>query len=445
MVNRASNLFASDALPFWKKTISSATQSILIVGPYLDDLLLDLLREAKLPSGNITVLTDLSDSSSALTYRKQLLTLHKILELGIAVKSVERLHAKLILVDDQIVTSGSQNFTRYARKSKEVSATFEISENREPEIEVQKWLAAAVDVSTDLIIEILNGIEEELSDAEDANLKLGIEVKKILQSYWSPERKHYLNWRSELPDRISSLIKQEQVENLQSPKYCQIRSPYDSHYLSLMSDWSDLTSWSVLSDDNHPLAKGKLKRLHMYPILFSDTGIMGFARVSKSRITYIRRDVVRGQTFKLLNFNVLLTVVFPIESERVSNIRVSVGRKNGISDIVNFDLLFDGESIILVSDNIDELLARKDSESPSMQRSYLRNKEFWELLKIVRSKESLLRQLFIDATQPFVYDSLGSGNHNISSYASGNNYRLGLVRKDDFLCLLAECVDSQDH
>ena len=441
MVSRESNLFARDALPVWKKAIVSADHSILVVSPYLDDLLLGLLKSSALPSTRITILTDLSDSSSALTYRNQLLALQKMLELGVSVKSVERVHAKLLVIDGQIVTSGSQNFTKYSRKSKEVTATFDNTENRETEIEIEKWLAAAVDVSADLIITILLGIDNELSITEKATLKLSKELDRILNEYWSFERKQYLNWRSELPKQIGALIQIEQEKNLQSPKYGQIRNPYGTVYRSLMSDWSDFTSWNVLSDGNHPMERGNLKRLHMYPILFSDTGIMGFARISKSRITYIRRDVVRGQTYKLLNFNVRLTVMFPIESERVSNIRVSVGRLNGIRDVVDFELLFDGDVITLVSDNIDELLSQGNSESLVAKNNYLRNKEFWEELKLLRTREELLRKLFIEVTEPFVYDSLGSGNHNISSYAAGKSYRLGLVRKGKFVCLLAECMD----
>jgi hypothetical protein len=100
-------------------------------------------------------------------------------------------------------------------------------------------------------------------------------------------------------------------------------------------------------------------------------------------------------------------------------------------------LRFDGETLILVSDNIDELLTSANSDLSRVKYLYLLNKDFWESLKVLRNRESELKRLFIEATKPFIYDSLGSDNHNITSYTSGTNYRIGLVGDGNFLCLLA--------
>ena len=437
MDSREAELIARDATPAWKNAIASASESILVVSPFLDKLLAKLFKEAQLPPGQITVLTDLSETSSALTYRNQILALLDLLEVGVKVRSADRIHAKLLVIDGAITTIGSQNFTNYARRSKEVSTIVGSTNDRYSEAIVDQWVNGSIEVTSDFLYLILEGIEVELSNAENAEAQLNKKLHAILTGYLSKEREEYLRWRANLPMKMRKIIQQQEVRNRESPKYARIRFPYDAYYQSLISNGSDLTSWATPADDKDVNSLGNLMRLNMYPILFSDTGIMGFARVSKSRITYIRSDVVRGQTYKLLKFKVKITVTFPNKSDRVSNIRVSIGKNDGIRDVVDFELRFDGETLILVSDNIDELLTSANSDLSRVKYLYLLNKDFWESLKVLRNRESELKRLFIEATKPFIYDSLGSDNHNITSYTSGTNYRIGLVGDGNFLCLLA--------
>ena len=83
--------------------------------PYLNRIVVDLLKHA--PAGIVekSVITDLSPTSSAVTYRDQLLAVRRLLNEGIEVRTQPRLHAKVLLIDGAQVTVGSQNFTSYAR------------------------------------------------------------------------------------------------------------------------------------------------------------------------------------------------------------------------------------------------------------------------------------------------------------------------------------------
>jgi hypothetical protein len=96
--------------------------SVRVYSPYLDDLVVRLLGNTELDAEDLSVVTDLSPESGTLTYRRQLLAIRRLLSQDVEVRSLPRLHAKVLLVDGKSVTVGSQNFTSYARKSKETTA-----------------------------------------------------------------------------------------------------------------------------------------------------------------------------------------------------------------------------------------------------------------------------------------------------------------------------------
>ena len=102
---------ARDAYRSWKKKVQEATQSIVVFTPYLDGLLDRLLRNSKLQEDAVAVVTDLSPASGALDYRAQLIGIRALLRRGIEVRSLLRIHAKVLVCDWCTVTIGSQNFT----------------------------------------------------------------------------------------------------------------------------------------------------------------------------------------------------------------------------------------------------------------------------------------------------------------------------------------------
>jgi PLD-like domain len=112
---------AADIYPKWKRRVAAAAESVRVYCPYLDRLAVDLLGNSALGPENVAVVTDLSPESGPFDYRGQLLAIRRLISSGIEVRSLSRLHAKVLLVDGRQVTLGSQNFTGYARRSKETS------------------------------------------------------------------------------------------------------------------------------------------------------------------------------------------------------------------------------------------------------------------------------------------------------------------------------------
>lgn len=112
-------LLAADAYPHWRRRVKAAEESIRVYSPYLDDLVVRLLGNSELPGECLSVVTDLSPESGTLTYRRQLLAIRRLPGQEVEVRLLSQLNAEVLLVNGKSVAVGSQNFTSYARKSKE--------------------------------------------------------------------------------------------------------------------------------------------------------------------------------------------------------------------------------------------------------------------------------------------------------------------------------------
>lgn len=158
-------ILARDVYKSWKRRVQRAEESVRVFTPYFDRALDRLLGNADLEPGDISVVTDLSPASGALDYRGQLLGVRALLRRGIEVRSLPRLHAKVLLCDEVQVTIGSQNFTSYGRGSHETTALIgdDITDTTFAAT-LAEWYAAATPVS----LEFIEGLLAELADAAEA-------------------------------------------------------------------------------------------------------------------------------------------------------------------------------------------------------------------------------------------------------------------------------------
>jgi phosphatidylserine/phosphatidylglycerophosphate/cardiolipin synthase-like enzyme len=79
-----------------------------------------LKANSTLPVENITGITNF-DYLLPVGHPNQLRAIKILFDKGISVANLSGLHAKVLLIDDEIAILGSQNFTRRGRKNKEVS------------------------------------------------------------------------------------------------------------------------------------------------------------------------------------------------------------------------------------------------------------------------------------------------------------------------------------
>jgi hypothetical protein len=182
---------AADIYPKWKRRVARATESVRIYSPYLDRLAVDLLGNAALGPGSVAVVTDLSPESGPFGYRSQLLAIRRLISSGIEVRSLPRLHAKVLLIDGQQVTLGSQNFTGYARKSRETSVAADADLSASTLVRtLNEWFDNAGPVDGNLVDRLLERLEQPMAHAREA-------IQDLIDSFGDVER----GYRSEMTRR----------------------------------------------------------------------------------------------------------------------------------------------------------------------------------------------------------------------------------------------------
>jgi uncharacterized protein YukE len=433
-----SSILASDMVPTWRKQISSAKSSIILVSPYLDDLVFDLLTKANVPASHITVLTDLAPSGNPKFYKKQLETLLKLKEIGYKIVALERVHAKLLITDNESISLGSQNFTRYGRQSKEVSAFDSDPRHLNAISEVLNWIIEANEISTDLIMKLLTEVNDEIKKAVNAYEDLESRIQTLIEGYVPTKVSAFQDWRKGLTSKLSMQIDELDSQDSNSTISATIKS------ITSPSTWDEYSSllgnfWYLFQKNRVNTKEGEesfpLWSLSMYPILFSDTGTMGFARVGESRITYIRSNVLLDRVIADEKVNV--HVEFPRSKDRVSNIKLSIDYLS--SEAIQFDLIFDGQDLLLVGDNLADL-----KQNAKVKNDFFLNRilvPFWEKIEMLKSSEDWIQDVFADSCKPFTFDRLDRDHKNIEFYASGRNYRVAMVKFKAMSVLLAECTD----
>lgn len=347
---------AADAYSLWRRRVKAAGNSIRVYSPYLDDLLVKLLGNSTLTVDRLAVVTDLSPESGALTYRKQLLAIRQLLKRQIEVRSLSRLHSKVLLIDGSSVTVGSQNFTSYARRSKETTAvpTLDMSESIFIET-LNRWYEMADPVDPKLIDKLLADLATPLETAHAAIEVLVSEYDKVVADYREAQRlierqrleRHHPQVRAAAAAAMQRAAAASHYSAGQSVAYAELKEKSDANFLDY---WTleaepgvDLTSWRAVDTAGRLVDTVKLKRLYFYPILLGPGMRMEFARVGKTRITYLSRGIRKCKT-TIKDIPVKFAIAFLYMEPDGANLSVTVNwRNHDHADGYEVRLLFDGE------------------------------------------------------------------------------------------------------
>jgi hypothetical protein len=123
-----------DPIPYnayssWKEIAESATYSLIIFTPFLDSMVTHLFEECPLPWNKLGLVTqnDWEEFSSQSIKKDNVID--ELIDNGVEVRYLPRLHAKAIVADWERAVIGSQNFTHYSQDSYEVS--FQLDRNAE--------------------------------------------------------------------------------------------------------------------------------------------------------------------------------------------------------------------------------------------------------------------------------------------------------------------------
>ena len=298
MTDSLRNSFAKDAYRQWKGRVKEASNSLVVFTPYFDQNLVHLLKNAEIEQGKIKVITDLYPVTS-LTYPKQLIAAKKLIEMGIDVRQLSRLHAKILWTDGSYFILGSQNFTSFSRKSKEVSV-FPSEDLSQAKIVVQleEWVNESESVDTNLLNSLISRLE-----SSDKILK---GILKEREEIWHEELTKLEGRKIDLRPVLTKLVEESEYEF----GYSYRNGPRNAIWLeksyideSWDVEWDMYTGgryFTLLNRDadlcrlvHKRYGHRKPVKFKYWPLIFPESGRIVFARITKTRITFFKFAVDR--------------------------------------------------------------------------------------------------------------------------------------------------------
>lgn len=406
MVNINDKLLAKNAYPKWRKAVKGARDSIVIFSPYFDESIITLLNHTEID--DISVITDF-DVEYLVRHPKQLIAIKKLIEQGYVAKTLPRLHAKILLVDGDSVSIGSQNFTRYAQKSKECTV-YDITEVEESGFNstLQEWIRLADDIDEYLVDELIDALKEE--QEAYANLISQAEGKFIyLESVVDERRKRE---RREKLDLLKNNAELSFAGGTIGLTMKTVNSDWDFRHNTLVADDGFyLTEWLEYKEDGR-YENHSYRKLYMYPAYFTDIDRLGFVRLGTKYITYVRSRLQRTEEKVVNGYPLTLEVELSKPRQKAPLVKLVIKCQSECVAILDFG--FNGVDFFLENfvtgdliENIDEKLSQElkaDNVSGEVSHGYL-----------------------MHALQPFKYLKLGVDDKNIDDYCPYKYYEISLV------------------
>lgn len=406
----SSKAIAGDAHPTWAAAIAKAQSRIVVLTPYLDELLVTLIRKATIPPEAITVVTDLSPESSATDYLRQLKALSELAEASVDLRSLARLHAKVLLADDEAFTVGSQNFTTYARKSRETTIATSVDADSASFIAtLWEWIDEATPLDHELLSALISAIETEAQHAHEAALELKQAVDVFLDEWRATQAKNEEKRLTQI--EIASPF--QLVHGSAWAKLQLLDTETDMYWSLIGEPGTDLTAWKFLDEDGD--FRPAIGRLTMCPVFRSDTQQMALGRIGKTRVTYIRRTVSWSSLWLCGDTDYSVTLRFPETGTRTCNIKFDLSTIWEPSTTITLDAHFDGSSLRFLGTR-PQPGHRRDARFTQLSQGILD-----EL-----SDDDSLDEFLSSYLVPFKYSDLRLGNKNAEKFFSDHWYRLSL-------------------
>ena len=110
-----------NAYSSWLEVAHSAQSQLVIFSPFFDEMVIQLFEESGLEWGQLGLVTQMDWKDSSLPGVTKRVVMNRLLENGVDVRYLPRLHAKAIVSDWDRAVIGSQNFTHYSQDSHEIS------------------------------------------------------------------------------------------------------------------------------------------------------------------------------------------------------------------------------------------------------------------------------------------------------------------------------------
>lgn len=353
-------LLARDVYAEWKARVKDACDSIVVFTPYLDALVVRLLFHSAMDADRLVVVTDLSPTTGALNYLAQLRAIAKLLDRGISVRSLERLHAKVLMTDGKFVTVGSQNFTTFARNSHEATSVPDTDLSDSVFVQtLNTWLADATPIDSELIELLLTEVKLEAIQVQESNKVLLAAIGAVREDHRAEvERRRALEAAAKghaararfSAMRLRGLASAQRSRIAQGEAIIQRDLVWSSsgHWYPTQkaNATASLTAWIVGAGP--ATRRVTLDRAYWYPVMNAGSGRMSWARIVKTRITYVKSGVIFTMQRLFENTPVKVQVNFPSSRTLERNIVFTFTELPFEFAECTVEALFDGERLNLV-------------------------------------------------------------------------------------------------
>jgi hypothetical protein len=421
-VNMRGAFLAQDVYRHWEKRLAEAKTTVTVFTPFFDNVLLRVLASNPAMSANkITLVTDFVPEH-LLRSPAQLHTIKRAMGLGISVRSLARLHAKILLVDDAYAIVGSQNFTRAGRKNREASVAPQITWPLHRFIKtLQAWRLEATPIDEALVDALLTTLEPRLREQKRLLKDTADEFEATVAAY--NRQKH--------AQRLRELEEQSQFKLAQKVAYATV-SPIGSSwdtYDSLQADQGyTLTRWirTRASGEDLPYL---LRRLRMYPILVTNSWRMGFARIGKTRITYVR-DLLMWSNHTVGEGVRPCKVSIRFPKKDTAQCNITVTYEENSQGTCEFGLFFSGDTARLVRVRFKR--GRSRSATAAFQKT---------MQSTVLSEQGLAK-FFGEFFDAFRYQRLDLERKNIGAFLGSGRFRLSAIEYQETPYLLIRKIEG---
>ena len=298
-------ILSSEVFDLWISEASSEKSEISLFSPYLSlDTVIKLCEVANLKylrvytRLEVEIFTSGASSISAIKY---------LLDHGVEVYEIEGLHAK-ILAFQNIFTIGSQNFTNSGiSKNKEISIV--LNKSVYPSSLINAWLFESKRVSKEDMIEIeviVNKVQKEYDKVIEKvrNYEVSIKNSRKLRRNQELIKQSIAKYIEKSKQARESVI--GKITTIDSSSWYSW-SHVTTFFPNNVKD-TDMTRWIV--NDNEE----KLQKTYRYLIYLSSNGKIGWARLMKTRITFICDGIETNLTLSNLYFDLLIEANWDIET-----------------------------------------------------------------------------------------------------------------------------------
>ena len=412
-------LRAQDIYPVWKKRIRDAEKTITVFSPFLNGLLVELLTHNDgIAPADILVITDFRHAALLDHHPAQLHAIKALLDRGIGVRSLSLLHAKILLTDNEHVVLGSQNFTFQGRKNKEAAFISAVTAQDSRFMkDLLDWADQAEPVDPDRVNRLIELIDPLANRLKKAKTEIEAELDAIVTAQ---EREQ----KAEHKRRLDEQERNSTVRLASGAVFASIGpvgSSENGLYSSLLVERGyNLTKWEAKSKTG-TWDPTSLDRLSFHPLLITDTQKMGYARIAKTRISFIWDSANRRKPLKLGHYSFGVHVCFPSYLPVMGNIKITLSCLGKTA--CEFYALFNGTSFNITTKHFIAV------DNSGIWRTTLEKELF--------SSHDALTQFFRDYFSAFRGGNFVGETLTMSGYFGEGRYRLSLIQYDNVPILLA--------